>query len=209
MSSFDKERQALVYALFSAINGVPGRLSEVIRNIPTAVWDWNLFDEAVIRAEILFDGEFVSPPTLPAIPVDELVYNQLERNEGDYVRLGDVACFYRLKLIRQCSVDTAIKVFMRIHDCSLEDAIEMLCAYVLDAAGSEMFDDGGRTTRIECTIRELLNVSVIPQPYAELIRDQLGAPTHNVQRRRLEKAVQTAETNLQNAKNALADFKGK
>jgi Outer membrane protein/protective antigen OMA87 len=210
MGSFDKERKALVDALLAQDYNVPARLSEVMRIVPANVWDWNLFDEAVQRREILFDGVSVCGVTTPAQDIVDVVYDLVERDNGAYVALGGVSAFFRLKLIRQCTLDTAIKVLMRLQEWSVEDTIEMICAHAIDVADNELADQTeDRVARIHYNINELFGINVIPQPYAELIRDQLGAPTHNVERRKLEENVSKAEQRLSEAKAALETFNSK
>lgn len=209
MGAFDNQRKALVEALLRQTQCVPARLSEVIRNVPADVWDWNIFDEAVQRREILFDGTFVYHTTLPAMDTTAMVYNIVDRDDGGFVRLGNVTTFFRLKLIRQCGVDTAIRVLMQMHEWTLEDAIEMICRYAIETAQLDP-DLGvdGVIPRQDYLINELFGVNVLPQPYAEMIRDQLGAPTRNVERRKLENDVAMAEQRLSDAKEALEMFKG-
>lgn len=210
MDDFDKPRRALVEALLTGTHDLPAQLSEAIRHVPQDVWDWNLFDEAVQRGELLFDGTFVSRTPRTAPEIIDMVYDIVDRDDGGFVRLGDVSTFFRLKIIRQCGADIAIKVLMRIHNWGLHDAIEMICRYAIELADNDP-DLGvdGIGPRRQYLINELFGVNIFPfLPYGELIRDQLGAPTRNVERRKLEDDVAKAEQRLTEAKNALNVFKG-
>lgn len=210
MQDLDIQRKVLVGAILDATGILhTGTLTQLIRAIPSKIWDWNIFDEAVQRGELLFDGVSIWDPSRAVYDSKKLT-DVIEAHNGDYLRLAGLPMFFREPIIRLLPVETAMETFMSLNGYSLEDSIELICAYAMDVAYRET--GGGGDAVVENRkwyhINELFGVNILPDPYIQLIQAQLVAPTRNVERRKLEENVKRAEVNLTEAKTALDNFKG-
>lgn len=200
MSNLDEERARLVSAIDVIIDDRHVTINELIRNIPADVWNSDLFDEAVMRHEIHFDGTvvFYTAP-VETSTVDRLL-NSLGNN-GDYYKLAGMAAFFRTPVVRASTVGVKFEALCRLLGYSEHEAVEEICEYATSRKDTEVHQTPGYF------IAELFGVNVFPGYLQDLINDQLRNPTHRLKLRELEHNVSAAEVRLNAAKDTLAAFK--